>query len=99
VWLIICGYEFSSNTTNTIETKQIVLSLTSASNVAAAPGLTYLEQIDETATSAQARQRGTIMGVVSVGLAPETIYVNARSIVNSGTNTKLETNVSWTRIG
>jgi ammonia channel protein AmtB len=98
VWLIVCGYEFSSNTTNTIETKQVVLSLTTASNVAAAPGLTYLEQIDETATSAQARQRGTIMGVVSV-TAATTIYVNARSIVNSGTNTKLETNVSWTRIG
>jgi len=98
VWLIICGYEFSSNTTNTIETKQVVLSLTTASSVAAAPGLTYLEQIDETATTVQARQRGTIMGVVSVTVAT-TIYVNARSIVNSGTNTKLETIVSWTRIG
>jgi len=98
VWLIICGYEFSSNTTNTIETKQVVLSLTSASATAAAPGLTYLEQIDDAATSTQARQRGTITGVVSV-TAATTIYVNARSIVNSGTNTKLETNVSWTRIG
>jgi len=98
VWLVICGYEFSSNTTNTIETKQVVLSKTTASSVAAAPGLTYLEQIDDTATSTQARQRGTITGVVSV-TAATTIYVNARSIVNSGTNTKLETNVSWTRIG
>lgn len=98
VWLVICGYEFSSNTTNTIETKQVVLSLTSGSSTAAAPGLTYLEQIDETATSSQARQRGTITGVVTVS-AITTIYVNARSIVNSGTNTKLETNVSWTRIG
>jgi hypothetical protein len=38
------------------------------------------------------------MGVVTVS-ALTTIYVNARSIVNSGTNTKLITNVSWTRIG
>jgi hypothetical protein len=98
VWLIICGYEFSSNTTNTIETKQVVLSKTTASSTAAAPGLTYLEQIDETATATQARQRGTITGVVSVG-AVTTIYVNARSIVNAGTNTALETNISWTRIG
>jgi len=98
VWLIICGYEFSSNTTNTIETKQVVLSKTTASSTAAAPGLTYLEQIDETATSTQARQRGTITGVVSVA-AVTTIYVNARSIVDAGTNTALETNISWTRIG
>jgi len=98
VWLVICGYEFSSNAANTIELKQVVLSKTTASNVAAAPGLTYLEQIDETAPSAQARQRGTITGVVSV-TAATTIFVNARSTVASGTNTKLETNVSWTRIG
>jgi ammonia channel protein AmtB len=98
VWLVICGYEFSSNSTNAIELKQVVLSKTTASNVAAAPGLTYLEQIDETPPSAQARQRGTITGVVSV-TAATTIFVNARSTVASGTNTKLETNVSWTRIG
>ena len=98
VWLVICGYEFSSNASNTIELKQVVVSLTTASNVAAAPGLTYLEQIDETAPSAQARQRGTITGVVSVAAAT-TIFVNARSTVASGTNTKLITNVSWTRIG
>jgi len=98
VWLVICGYEFSSNAANTIELKQVVVSLTTASNVAAAPGLTYLEQIDETAPSAQARQRGTITGVVSV-TAATTIFVNARSTVASGTNTKLVTNVSWTRIG
>ncbi len=98
VWLVICGYEFSSNAANTIELKQVVVSLTTASNVAAAPGLTYLEQIDETAPSAQARQRGTITGVVSVAAAT-TIFVNARSTVASGTNTKLITNVSWTRIG
>jgi hypothetical protein len=99
VWLIICGYEFSSNAVNTIELKQVVLSLTSASATAAAYGLAYFEQIDDAAPSAQVRQRGTITGVVSVGIAPETIYVNARSAVNSGTNTKLITNVSWTRIG
>lgn len=98
VWLVICGYEFSSNAVNTIELKQVVLSKTSASSTVAAPGLAYFEQIDDAAPSAQVRQRGTITGVVSVGIAT-TIYVNARSTVNSGTNTKLITNVSWTRIG
>jgi hypothetical protein len=98
VWLVICGYEFSSNAVNTIELKQVVLSLTSASGTAAAYGLAYFEQIDDAAPSAQVRQRGTITGVVTVS-ALTTIYVNARSTVNSGTNTKLITNVSWTRIG
>lgn len=98
VWLVICGYEFSSNAVNTIELKQVVLSKTSASSTVAAPGLAYFEQIDDAAPSAQVRLRGTITGVVSVGIAT-TIYVNARSAVNSGTNTKLITNVSWTRIG
>ena len=98
VWLVICGYEFSSNAVNTIELKQVVLSKTSASGTVAAPGLAYFEQIDDAAPSAQVRQRGTITGVVTVAAAT-TIYVNARSAVNSGTNTKLITNVSWTRIG
>ena len=98
VWLVICGYEFSSNAVNTIELKQVVLSKTSASGTVAAPGLAYFEQIDDAAASAQVRQRGTITGVVTVAAAT-TIYVNARSAVNSGTNTKLITNVSWTRIG
>lgn len=98
VWLVICGYEFSSNAVNTIELKQVVLSKTTASGTVAAPGLAYFEQIDDAAPSAQVRQRGTITGVVTVAAAT-TIYVNARSAVNSGTNTKLITNVSWTRIG
>lgn len=98
VWLIICGYEFSSGAVNTIELKQVVLSITTASGTAAAPGLAYFEQIDDAAPSIQVRQRGTITGVVTVSAAT-TIYVNARSTVNSGTNTKLITNVSWTRIG
>ena len=98
VWLVICGYEFSSNAVNTIELKQVVLSKTTASSTVAAPGLAYFEQIDDAAPSAQVRQRGTITGVVTVSAAT-TIYVNARSAVNSGTNTKLITNVSWTRIG
>jgi hypothetical protein len=96
--LIVCGYEWYSNAGNTIEQKRIVLSTTSGGSTAAGYGLQYYEEINETAGGASPRQYGTIMGVVTVG-ASTTIHVNASSIVSSGTNTELRTNVSWTRIG
>lgn len=100
VWLIVCGYEWGTNTSNTVEAKEIILSTTSGAlgTTPAAYGLEYFEEINDAAGSAGARQTGTIMGVFTAGAAT-TIYVNARSQVSSGTNTELRTNVSWTRIG
>jgi uncharacterized protein (DUF2345 family) len=98
VWLIVCGYEWGTNTTNTVEKKEIILSTTSGGSTPAAYGLSYYEEIDDAAGITGARQIGTIMGVFTA-TAATTIYVNARSQVNSGTNTELRTNVSWTRIG
>jgi hypothetical protein len=98
MWLVICGFEFSSGTTNIIQFKQVVLSKTTASATPAANGLQYQEQLNDDAGAVEIRQQYTITGVVTA-TAATTIYVNARSTVDSGTQTKLITNVSWTRIG
>jgi hypothetical protein len=98
MWLVICGYEWYTNTSNTVRAKLLVLSKTTASTTPAANGLQYYEEINDAAGAAELRQQGTITGVVTA-TAATTIYVNARSEVDSGTNTKLITNVSWTRIG
>ena len=98
MWLVICGYEWYTNTSNTVRAKLLVLSKTTASATPAANGLQYYEEINDAAGAAELRQQGTITGVVSA-TAATTIYVNARSEVDAGTNTKLITNVSWTRIG
>ena len=98
VWLIVCGYEWSTNTSNTVEAKQIILSETSGGSTPAAYGLQYYEEINDAAGAAGGRQTGTIMGVFTAG-ATTTIYVNARSQVSSGTNTEFQTSISWTRIG
>jgi hypothetical protein len=98
VWLIICGYEWNTNTSNTVESKLLVLSLTSAGTTPVAYGLDYYEEINDAAGASGDRQKGTLSGVVSV-TGSTIIYVNARSQVNSGTNTELRTNITWTRIG
>jgi hypothetical protein len=98
VWLIICGYEISSGAVQTIQFKQVVLSTTSASATPAAGGLQYTEQLNDAAGAVEIRQQGTLTGVV-IATAATTIYVNARTQVSGGTQTKLITNVSWTRIG
>jgi hypothetical protein len=100
VWLIICGYEWGTNSANTVEAKEIILSTTSGTGgtTPVAYGLEYYEEINDGAGASGLRQIGTITGVVSVTTAT-TIYVNARSQISSGTNTELRTNVSWTRIG
>lgn len=98
MWLVICGYEWYTNTSNQVRAKLLVLSKTTASTTPAANGLQYYEEINDGAGAAELRQQGTITGVVTA-TAATTIYVNARSEVDSGTNTKLITNVSWTRIG
>jgi hypothetical protein len=76
----------------------LVLSTTSGGSTAAAYGLQYFEEINDAAGAAEIRQRGTLTGVYTA-TAATTIHVNARSEIDSGTNTKLITNVSWTRIG
>jgi hypothetical protein len=98
MWLVICGYEWYTNTSNIVRAKLLVLSKTTASTIPAANGLQYYEEINDNTGAAELRQQGTITGVVTA-TAATTIYVNARSEVDSGTNTKLITNVSWTRIG
>jgi len=100
VWLIICGYEWGTNSANVVEAKEIILSTTSGTGgtTPVAYGLEYYEEINDSAGASGLRQVGTISGVVSVTTAT-TIYVNARSQISSSPNTELRTNVSWTRIG
>jgi hypothetical protein len=97
VWLIICGYQWTAGASNTIESKEIVLSTTSGGSTAAAYGLEYFEEIND-ATGGGLRQQGTLSGVV-VATAATTIHVNARAQVNSGTQPTFVSSVSWTRIG
>lgn len=98
VWLIICGYEWGTNSANTVEAKELILSTTSGGSTPVAYGLEYYEEINDGAGAAGLRQVGTISGVVTV-TASTVIYVNARSQISSGTNTEFTSNVSWTRIG
>jgi hypothetical protein len=98
VWLVICGYEWNTNTSNTVESKLLVLSTTSAGTTPAAYGLDYYEEINDAAGASGNRQKGCLSGVINA-TASLIIYVNARSQVSAGTNTELRTNISWTRLG
>lgn len=98
VWLVICGYEFGTNTDNTVENKKLIISTTTGGTTPAAYGLYYFDEINDAAGGALLRQVGTIMGVVSVATST-ILYANASSTVNIGTNMQLRLNVSWTRIG
>jgi hypothetical protein len=98
VWLVICGYEWSTNTSNTVESKHLILSTTSGGTTPSGYGLEYYEEINDAAGAGSARQIGCLSGVITA-TASLIVYVNARSQVNSGTNTILITNVSWSRLG
>ena len=98
VWLVICGYEWNTNTSNTVEQKLLLLSTTSAGTTPAAYGLSYYEEQNDAAGAAGNRQKGCLSGVINA-TASLIIYVNARSSVSAGTNTELQTNISWTRLG
>ena len=99
VWLVVCGYEWTSNAGNVIESKHLILSTVSGSTTPGGYGsLEYFEEINDSAGGASPRQIGCISGVI-IATASTTIYVNARSQVASGTNAILTTNVSWTRLG
>ena len=97
VWLIICGYRWTAGASNIIETKELVLSTTSGGSTPAAYGLEYYEEINDN-TGGGLRQEGTLSGVV-VATAATTIHVNARALVDSGTQPTFVSSVSWTRIG
>jgi hypothetical protein len=65
---------------------------------AAAYGLIYYDEINDNAGSSGKRQHLNINGVYTA-TAATTLYVNARSQVDTGTNTEFNIAVSWTRIG
>ena len=98
VWLIIGQMYWATNTGNTIEVKECVISTASGSAGAAAYGLIYYDEINDNAGSSGKRQHLNINGVYTA-TAATTLYVNARSQVDAGTNTEFNIAVSWTRIG
>jgi hypothetical protein len=100
VWLIIGQLYWETNTSNTVEVKEAVISTTSGSggSTPAAYGLVYYEEINDVAGSAGKRQHLNINGVYTA-TAATTLYCNARSAVSSGTNTIFNISASWTRIG
>ena len=100
VWLIVGQLYWETNTSNTVEVKEAVISTTSGSggSSAAAPGLIYYDEINDAAGAAGKRQHLNINGVYTA-TAATTLYCNARSGVNSGTNTIFNINATWTRIG
>jgi hypothetical protein len=100
VWLIIGQLYWETNTSNTVEVKEAVISTTSGSggSTPAAYGLVYYEEINDAAGSAGKRQHLNINGVYTA-TAATTLYCNARSQVSSGTNTIFNISASWTRIG
>jgi hypothetical protein len=100
VWLIIGQLYWETNTSNTVEVKEAVISTTSGSggSTAAAYGLVYYEEINDAAGAAGKRQHLNINGVYTA-TAATTLYCNARSQVSSGTNTVFNISASWTRIG
>jgi hypothetical protein len=99
VWLIIGQLYWETNTSNTVEVKEAVISTISGTggSAAAATGLIYYEEINDAAGAAGKRQHLNINGVYTA-TAATTLYCNARSQVNSGTNTIFNIQVSWTRI-
>ena len=98
VWLIVCQLYFATNTDNTVLAKEVIVSETSGSGAIAAYGLIYYEEINDPAGAAGLRQYQNINGVYT-STGAKTLYVNARTAVNSGTNTEFNVAASWTRIG
>ena len=90
VWLVICGYEWNTNTSNTVESKHLILSTTSGGTTPSGYGLEYFEEINDASGAGSPRQIGCLSGVITA-TASLIVYVNARSQVNSGTNAILIT--------
>ena len=98
VWLIICGLTTSTNSAANTQFFQAVISKTSASSTAAAPGLTYYEETDQVVGVAGVRDRITMTGVVTTTVANTTLYLNGAG-TTSGANPSLAWSVSYTRLG
>jgi hypothetical protein len=98
VWLIICGYEWGTNTNNTIQIKELALSIKETWVELPGYGLRYFEEINDPAGTSGRRQEGTISGVASVDVATK-IYVHSGCTTSTSTGGFLRTNISWTRIG
>ena len=98
VWLIICQLYFATNQGNIVEAKEVIVSETSGSATIASYGLIYYEEINDNAGGASKRQYQNINGVYT-STGAKTLYVNARTQVDTGTNTNFNVSASWTRIG
>jgi hypothetical protein len=98
VWLIVCQLYFATNTGNTVLQKEVIVSETSGSSAIAAYGFIYYEEINDNAGGASKRQYQNINGVYT-STGAKTLYVNARTEVDTGTNTEFNVAASWTRIG
>jgi hypothetical protein len=98
VWLIVCQLYFATNAGNTVEQKEVVVSETTGSSAIAAYGLIYYEEMNDNAGGASKRQYQNINGVYT-STGAKTLYVNARTQVDAGTNMEFNVAASWTRIG
>jgi hypothetical protein len=98
VWLIVCQLYFATNAGNTVEQKEVIVSETTGSSAIAAYGLIYYEEMNDNAGGASKRQYQNINGVYT-STGAKTLYVNARSQVDTGTNMEFNVAASWTRIG
>jgi uncharacterized protein (DUF2345 family) len=98
VWLIVCQLYFATNSGNTVEQKEVIVSETSGSSAIAAYGLIYYEEMNDNAGGASKRQYQNINGVYT-STGAKTLYVNARTQVDAGTNMEFNVAASWTRIG
>ena len=92
------GFEWIS-VSNTILTKEITVSATSASTTPLANGLEYFENIDDVTTTNATRQKLTMSGVYATSALTTVVYVNASATVNTGTRPTLKINYSYTRLG
>jgi len=97
VWLICATVTFSTNSAADTEFYQAVISLTTASAIEAAPGLSYYQEDNQSVASAGTRDKISMSGVVSV-TASTAIYFNAAGDT-SGTAPSVAASISWTRIG
>ena len=97
VWMVIVEFDWSTNAANTITKKEMNVSLASGS-FPCGIGFKYFEEIDDPSTGAVLRQSGHMAGVFTAGITT-TLYVNALSNINSGTNAALSIRASWTKIG
>jgi hypothetical protein len=100
VWLIICGHEWISASSNTIQNKQLYFSSVAglSGNTGIGNGLEYFEEINDNTGGASTRQKLTMSGVVVITSAT-TVYVNAKADVDTGTRPTCKLEYSYTRLG